>query len=237
MGSGSIIEYHDSNIIVFNTTFTNNSVATNCYYNICCFTGGIVHSRGIQRSVLKLYDTRFIQNIGVMIFTIGDEILLASCEFINNSAPTIIIDLVYAIYTNMTISHTEFFGNSAAYSLVYIESEIASIEHSRFTNNIGYSVAGIVNTIKFIHNEFVQNINTSSLISLFGDVMILSHCKFLNNTAGSLIALYGDYIISGFVNNTIDSLIYSSGNITLSHSEFVDNTLIAGSLGILFMET
>ena len=229
IGSGSIIEYHDSNIIVFNTTFTNNSVATNCYYNICCVTGGIVCSRGIQRSVLKLYDTRFIQNIGVVIFTIGDEILLASCEFINNSAPTIIIDLVYAIYTNMTISHTEFFGNSAAYSIVYIKSEIANIEHSRFTNNIGYSVAGVINKIKFTHNEFVQNVNTNSLIFLFGDVVILSHSKFKNNIADSLITLYGDWMItlsySKFVNNTADSLINCRGNIiTLSHSEFVNNT-------------
>ena len=240
MGSGSIIEYYDSNIVIFNTTFTNNSVATYCYnYNIrfCCFTGGIVRSSGVQRSILKIYHTRFIRNIGVMIFTIGDEILLASCEFVSNSAPpSIIKDLVYAIYTNMTISHTEFFGNSAAYSLVYIESKIANIEHSRFTNNnIGYSVAGDVNTIKFTHNEFVQNINTRSLISLHGDVMILSHCKFLNNIADSLIALYEEWMIttlsySEFVHNTADSLIYSSGDIItfkLSHSEFVNNT--AGS--------
>ena len=237
MGSGSIIEYHDSNIVIFNTTFTNNSVATYCYYNIrfCCFTGGIVRSSGVQRSILKLYHTRFIRNIGVMICTVGDEILLASCEFVSNSAPpSIIMDLVYAIYTNMTISHTEFFGNSAAYSLVYIESKIANIEHSRFTNNIGYSVAGVVNTIKFTHNEFVQNINTSSLISLRGDVMILSHCKFLNNIADLLIAFHGEWMItilsySEFVHNTADSLIDGSGDIiTLSHSEFVNN--IVGSL-------
>ena len=114
MGPGSVIEYHDSDIIVFNTTFINNSVA-HCNYNTC-FTGGIVYANGFQESTLKLYNTRFIQNVGVMIFPVGDKILLSSCEFIDNSAPSI---LLLAAYTNMTISHTDFIGNDAADSIAY----------------------------------------------------------------------------------------------------------------------
>lgn len=75
MGLGSVIEYYDSDIIVFNTTFIYSSVAIYCNYNTC-FTGSIVCASGLQESTLKFYNTQFVQNVGVMIFTVGDKIHL-----------------------------------------------------------------------------------------------------------------------------------------------------------------
>lgn len=98
VGLGRVIENRDSDTTILNTTFAKNSAATHCYNN-CCFTGGLVYSSSSQGNYVKIYDNNFVQNVGVMVFTLTNKLnMLISCsKFINNSAP---IMMVFATDTN-----------------------------------------------------------------------------------------------------------------------------------------
>ena len=75
-----------------NTVFVNNS-STQYYCNsVCCFPGGIVYvSLSSQhRSTIKIYNSRFEENIGVAIVSHGDntytsEVGIIHSEFVNNT--------------------------------------------------------------------------------------------------------------------------------------------------------
>ena len=66
VGLGRVINNYDGDITILNTTFVNNSAVTFCYHN-CCFTGGLVFVNGPHGSTIKIYDCKFVQNVGVVI--------------------------------------------------------------------------------------------------------------------------------------------------------------------------
>ena len=81
IGSVISIEF-DSDLVIINSSFINNSVngLYTAYY--CCYSGcsnttsGIVHTIG-PGSTVKIYDTRFMQNKGVILFGENLNVIIA----------------------------------------------------------------------------------------------------------------------------------------------------------------
>ena len=211
MGLGRVIDNYDSDIMIFNTTFVNNSATTYCYYN-CCFTGGIVAANGLQGSTMKIYDSKFVQNIGEIVYAANTNLSIHYNTFINNTAGHSILQ---ALDTNMNISHSVFVGNAASSMVtVYYGREFTSIDHGKFTNNTGSIELYGADIISITHSEFVQNTVATdwrSFINLNGDMITVSHFEFVDNTVGSLISLYGDMVtvsLNEFINNRLAVVVY-----------------------------
>ena len=80
-----------SDIIIFNSTFVNNSAAEHCNSD-CCFAGGTVYVSKSQGSTVKLYQSKFEKNVGVAIFlySLGENVYTSTAsitysEFIDNA--------------------------------------------------------------------------------------------------------------------------------------------------------
>ena len=252
VGLGRVIDNYDSDIMIFNTTFVNNSAKRFCYSYNCCFTGSIVYASGLQGCTVKLYGNKFVQNVGVAIVSFGGNMLISHSSFINNSAP---LEMVYgtdanklsinkigqilqARITKLSIRYSEFVGNNAAVSIVEACGRVTvSVDHSTFTKNTGRVLYTWDASVFITHSEFVDNTVATgyrSLINLDGDRMTLSHCQFVYNTVatGSLINLNGDMItlnLNEFINNRVYGEVVVipyyilASELTISKNSFMDN--------------
>ena len=235
VGLGRVIDNYDSDIMIFNTTFVSNSATKYCNYN-CCSSGGIVAANGLQGSTMKIYDSKFVQNIGEIVYAADTNLIIHYNTFINNTAGH--ISMLLALDTNMNISHSVFVGNAASSMVtVYYGREFTSIDHSKFTNNTGSIELYGADIISITHSEFVQNtVATNSFWGLFidlnGDMITISHCEFVDNTGVSLIHLYGDMVtvsLNEFINNRLAVVVYIpyyilADNLTISKNAFIDNS-------------
>ena len=228
---GRVIENYDSDMMIFNTTFVNNSAARYCFSYNCCFTGGIVYSNSSHISTLKILDSKFVQNIGTTIFTFQVNTSISNCKFINNSAPFVTVfanesnlitpyktniknagQILLARDTNMSITHSVFTNNVASSMMVVNGRGIISIDHSKFTSNSGRILhSRDSKTVSITHSEFVDNsVAANSLLIIYGDLVTVSYSEFIDNTVatGSLIYLNGDIRtltihLNNFVNNKV----------------------------------
>ena len=228
VGLGRVIDNYDSDIMIFNTTFVNNSATTYCYYN-CCFNGSIVYANDSQGSTVKLYDCNFVQNVGVVIFPSRDNLLISHSKFINNSAPHM---MMYATDSNNTfidkigqilkdgdksiisIRYSEFVGNNASVSIVEgFGRMIVSVDHNKFTNNSGIVLCTEnADTINIAHSEFVDNTVPTgyrSLINLDRDRITISLSEFINNRVYGEVLFIRYYILAS--------------NLAISKNVFIDN--------------
>ena len=148
VGLGAVVyDAFGSDIIIFNTTFINNSAAKYCN-DRCCFAGGIVYVNKSQGSTVKLYHCKFEKNFGVAIFSHGDNMYTSAasiihCEFVNNtvigprkffSGVFVGSSLVYLDPVMMTVSLNKFINNRAIFALVYISYQYTAAWN--FTNNV-----------------------------------------------------------------------------------------------------
>ena len=135
VGLGAVI--FGSDIIIFNTTFINNSATWYCT-DYCCFAGGIVYVSKSQGSNVQVYHSKFQYNIGVAIcmYSHGDKnnvytstASIIHSEFINNTVtgPRKICNgvllgssLIFLDAVMKTISDTKFFNNRATFAIVYV---------------------------------------------------------------------------------------------------------------------
>ena len=127
MGLGAVI-YNaiGSDIIIFNSTFVNNSAAEHCNSD-CCFVGGIVYVSKSQGSTMKLHQSKFEKNVGVAIFiySLGENVYTSTAsitysEFIDN-----------AITSPRKVFNGVFVGSS----LVYLDAVMITVSFSKFINN------------------------------------------------------------------------------------------------------
>ena len=90
-----------SDLVIINSTFINNSAsnlcahyANYCYGNCKNITSGIVHISG-HESIVKIYDSKFVQNEGVVIFGENCDMLITHTRFMNNaySVAAVTVDL------------------------------------------------------------------------------------------------------------------------------------------------
>ena len=156
----------DSDVMITNTTFINNSAndlytryACHCFSDCNNITSGIVHTSCHGNT----YDSKFVQNEGIVILGENCTMLITHTMFMNN---------VYSGSSVVTVGVTDS-------NLV--------ISHSTFTNNTGY-VLYIRNTnVNFSHSEFISN-QYGYLCTVECMVISIDHSKFINNTEWILTA-------------------------------------------------
>ena len=208
----------------------------------CNNTGAIVYANN-NKSMIEIYDSKFAQNVGVVIFGCNNSsVIITHTKFINNeyggpfaavyvtkSDASLIItqssfinNSGYEILrahnvSNISISHSDFISNENGFATVHIcDGMIASIDHSKFHNNQGGSwLLGASNTttISVTRNEFIDNVATYQLLYLEGVLLNLNLNDIVNNRAQ-----FTD------VFNATSSLIHLDGlQITLRLTQFINN--------------
>ena len=188
---GVIYDEFNSAIRIINTTFVNNlNDITNdaCYYSN--IPRGVVYANS-SRSAVKIYDSKFAKNVGVVIFGQHCNVLITHTKFISKSntaqiGERMLHGVLSAWYTNMSISHSEFVGNNANSAVTVWGGMTASIYHSKFISNTGSKLLYPnleTNMISVTHSEFVNNTASHYVVALYGDNITLSLSKFINNRA------------------------------------------------------
>ena len=144
VGLGAVIcDEFGSDITIVNTTFVNNSAskldaAFNCdfvNYNITsAITGGIVYTNSHGSTTVKIYDSKFVGNVGVVIFGANCSMLITHTKFFNNkySAP---FTTVYANDTDLIVSDSTFTNNTGM--VLQVRDTSVSISCSEFVFNNG----------------------------------------------------------------------------------------------------
>ena len=240
--SGVIYDEFGSDITIVNTTFINNSAGDfTCY---CCnnFTSGIVYANSHGNTV-KIYASKFVQNIGMLIFGDNCNMLITHTKFINNKYQdikhTFYAAAVYVTYTNLTISHSTFTNNKGASLVRTLYGVITSIDHSKFINNTGSTlIASYSGTgVNISHSEFL--FNKGGLGTYNGVITSIDHGKFINNTGSWILYATNTSTISvthsEFVDNAVtQSLLYLDGEmITLYLNEFINNNIITDGWAVV----
>ena len=150
VGLGAVIyDAIGSDIIIFNSTFVNNSAAEHCN-NDCCLAGGIVYVSKSQGSTVKLYHTKFEKNVGVVIFVYSQgenvytsTVSITHSEFVDNivTGPRKFFNgllvgssLVYLDAVMITVNFGKFANNRASFAVVYIPYHYTQPEN--LTNNV-----------------------------------------------------------------------------------------------------
>ena len=239
VGLGAVIyDEFGSNIKIVNTTFVNNNASTVTDDNITS-TGGIVYTR----SLVKVYDSKFIQNSGVLVFGVSCNVFITHTAFVNNSnntnfthtgdlSPTSIIGYPLLITTNETIiniDHSEFINNTGL--ILYATDSDVSISHSEFAynNEIIITSCGIIGT----NIEFIDN-SGSVIEQHFAKYtsMSISYSEFVGNNGGALIHIRHGTVVSidhsRFISNSEAwniLFVFNTSVVSLVRNDFIDNAL------------
>ena len=170
-------------------------------------------ANGLQGSTMKIYDSKFVQNIGEIVYAANTNLSIHYNTFISNTAGH---SMLLALDTNLNISHSVFVGNAASSMVtVYYGREFTSIDHSKFTNNTGSIELYGADIISITHSEFVQNAvakDWQSFINLDGDMVTVSHCEFINNRLNGGVVYIQYYILAD--------------KLTISKNAFIDNSAV-----------
>ena len=245
---GVIYDEFGSDITIVNTTFINNSASDlyTEYYTCYClnnFTSGIVYANGHGNAV-KIYASKFVQNVGLLIFGDNCNMLITHTKFVNNEywdiKYTFCAVMVHVTHTNLTISHSTFTDNGA--TLVQtLYGVITSIDHNKFINNTGSTlIASYSGTgVNISHSEFLSN---KGVLRTYNRVITsIDHSKFINNTGLRILYATNTSTISvthsEFVDNAVTaSLLYLDGEmITLYLNEFINNYIITDAWAVVYI--
>ena len=177
---------------------------------------GVIYSE--LGSNITIFNTTFVNNTGGIVHVNTEP------QFINNSAP------FAAVYTNLVISHSTFTNNSG--EVLDARYTNVSIRHSKFVSNNGcimmYVRGGMITSID--HSKFISN---TRVLHAENTSVSISHNEFVFN-CGLLIESNGTIASidhSMFINNAGQILQAENANkISITHSEFIDNTAIGRRL-------
>ena len=242
-----------SDIIIINTTFVNNRASNLCarYPCYCCsdcnITSSIVHTNG-HGSTVKIYDSKFVQNEGVIIFGENCDMHITHTRFsMNNMNPSGNIDTLVRIRdaklvithstftnnagdildvrkTNMSLSHSEFISNVYT-TIVIISDANMAITHSAFTNNIGDILYVRKTNMSLSHSEFISNQNGAVRIH-DGVIASIDHSKFINNTDGfSVLRVGSTDSVNLYLNEFVDNVITINGIVYIGYYTTAENLM------------
>ena len=207
-------------------------------------SGKVLHSE--NGCNITIFNTTFVNNRALDCFTEPE------CQ--SNS-------LVYANESNVHIINSKVINNLFLKILYTVNTNMSSecvIDHCNFLNNSGLFLLRTENTIvKIRQSDFVDNthfslVSASTHENNSVNVFVIDHCKFLNNSGYYLIfTLVTNLSIrkSEFVRNLVSySLVSVLSNLlhteyaimTISQSEFIDNTATTGLIftaGEIFLMT
>ena len=219
-----IYDEFGSTITIVNTTFINNSASDS---SNCNTTGSIVYVNN-NRSTINIFDSKFEQNVGVLILGDNCKMFITHTHFIDNEYSGSLA-VIYATNTDLVISYS-----------MFTESK-GSIIEARHTNTIKVtewtSQAGDT-TLSIRYTGFISN--HGALVTSIGKMIVsIDHSTFIDNI-GSWILDTSDTIIASvthnkFVNNTVrvlpdattthESLVRlgTDTTTTVSFNEFIAN--------------
>ena len=205
-----------------------------------------------QNSV-KIHDSKFAQNIGMVIFANNSNMLITHTKFIDNiiySGPfasavlylwdsNLVIDcsafsnnsglLLDTIDSNVTIRHCELISNNHAVVLGARGGISFSFDHSKFINNTGMWIFSSTNIsmIRISHSEFIDNIVSRNLIELAGTKTINITNSYFSDNANTAGCYY-----------RCPPLIYLEGfQIDLYFIKFVNNKADGAGISIQAVNT
>ena len=247
---GIIYDEFGSDMTIVNTTFVNNSACCDDCNITSDISSGIVYAKS-HGSAVKIYDSKFVENMGLIIFGDNCNMLITHSKFISNKYDAAI---VYATSTNLVISHSTFINNTGqvldlrytkmnithnelligknldqfTMSLNVLYGMIISVDPNKLINNTGLVFQP---NVSISHSEFVGNNGIITVFIRGGMITSIDHCRFINNT-GSLHAQNMNIVSitnSEFVDNSATGqnwLISLDGVITVSLSKFINNRAV-----------
>ena len=113
---------------------------------------------------MKIYDSNFVENKGVLIFGENCDMLITHTRFMNN------------IYYSTAVVHV------ADANIV--------INHSTFTNNTGIILSVVNTSMSISHSESINNQNEDAAVHVLnGTITSVDHSKFINNIGFSILYL------------------------------------------------
>ena len=195
---GAIIDVElGSRITVDHTTFLNNIASS---LSDCNITGSIVYAHG-DGNTINMNNCKFVENIGVMIF--GDDGSTPvnphtiSHKFSNNRCSRgRFINLANTIsnktggfsdsHTKITISKSDFIGNSGSFAVYILGRVITDVDCSEFINNTDIWLLFTENASKvsITGSEFVNNSASDSMIEVDAVTTSIQLTKFIDNRTG-----------------------------------------------------
>ena len=98
---GVIYNEFGSDITIVNTTFVNNRVYI--FRSDCNASSGVIYADSPQ-STVKIYDSKFVQNVGVVFFGDNCNMIVTNTKFINNENSGFFATLAVIMYLIVTSS-------------------------------------------------------------------------------------------------------------------------------------
>ena len=208
--TGASVLYCDSGDLIINGTVFDGNIAQGGFV-----TGGVI--RTIFGAVV-IDNSTFTNNqikatdygIGGIVGSIGSGILINNSRLVSN-----------------TVDGT----NSAGASIVYVETAVLEIENSEIRSNkviskeiFGGAIYGFKAVVNMTNNTVhFNNVNASAnayggVLYTFEGNLTVDKTKFINNTARAK-----DMVLAG--------VLYSDSNVTITDSDFVNNNINASNLG------
>ena len=218
---GAVIVIFDgfgSEMVIINSTFVNNSASVlyhydecNCYCD-CNVNSGIVHINGHgSRLSVKIYDSKFVQNEGVILFGENFNMHITNTRFTNNMHSRGCVGIVCVADSNVIVSHSTF-NNNIGLVLKAIRKEV-SISHSEFLCNNGSFSAHIMNFDGAIttidHSKLINSTGYSVLRVANTDMITLNFNEFINNNIPTgLAVVYMPYYTTADLKNLTDNNVF-----------------------------
>ena len=222
IGGFVIHDQYGSKITIISTTFVHNTASC---LSECNITGGIVYAIS-KGSIVQINESKFVRNVGVVIFRMNGSIFITHTKLINNECTgrfaTIYItnaslaisqsiftnnngSILKAKHTNVSIRYSEFNGNIGFFTMCMLSGMIINIDYSKFVNNNGFQTLGVVNTsmVSVTHSEFVENTATNWLVFLDGVMITVYLNEFISNRGGFAIVETQYYTTSENITNNV----------------------------------
>ena len=241
-GNGGAIYYSgDSNLVLNNCVFINNS-ATNLLWSNYLSNGGAIYYSGdsdlvlnncvfINNSATNLYNS-YLSNGGAIYYSGDSNLIVNNCNFTNNLAYN---DggAIYCEAASVTLTDSNFTNNSAGYGGAIFNNGSLTINNCNFTNNTAIN-----------YSDYPYSDKDGGAIYNNGNLSA-NNCVFTNNSAerygGAICFEEGNVILTdcNFTNNMAANYgggggaIFShwEANLTIISSNFTDNSAeIAGAI-------
>ena len=202
----------------------------------CNASGSIMRTNG-HNTAIRIFNSRFIQNVGLLLFGVQSNMLIIHTEFISNSYSGFLA-MVYVNDSDLTISdctftknkgyivkarQTNFNMSSSTGSTSQVGDTSLSITNSKFAFNKGALVTSSGNIVSIDHGTITDNFISWILDTSDTTMASITHNKFVGNTVTNSLALPD----AATEQESMVSLDTLSDNIIVILNEFIAN--IAGS--------
>ena len=168
-------------------------------------------SHSLHRSTVNVYDSEFVQNIGVIIIIFNGSIFITGTVMKNNEYRGSLGSVSLAD-ANVSIGESLLTDNTESVLKVR-HGVIVSIDHSTFVNNTGYWMVAALNTeiASVTHTEFLHNAAALSVLYCDTATSLVHLCEFV-----------GNYLSNGGA--AVVSIQYRSIVENVTNTLFVDNS-------------